>query len=225
MRWHLQSGVMKMSSPLLSFLQFNSDAIITAAYQHIILSLGAVLLGTIVSVPFGIWLSGQRQKIAQTFLSVTSTIQAIPSLAFLGLMLPLLGIGFKPAIFVLFLYSLLPILRNTYSGIKGIEPAYLEAGRGMGMNPRQLLFMVKLPLALPVIMAGIRISTVYIISWATLAALIGAGGFGDLIFTGIQTYDMNFILAGTIPAALLALVIGWLLSLVENKVTPRGLKV
>ena len=148
----------------------------------------------------------------------------MPGLAFLGLFLPLLGLGVVPSMTVLFLYSLLPILTNTYTGIKGVSPALVEAGMGMGMSPGQLLFMVKLPLAFPVIIAGIRIASVYIVSWATLAAFVGGGGLGDPILTGIMTADINFILMGAIPAALLALTAGWILGIVERLAIPRGLR-
>ncbi|MDI6906531.1 MAG: ABC transporter permease [Thermoanaerobacterales bacterium] len=211
-------------SDFVSFLQYNSDAVITATLQHVYLSFGAVFAGASLAIPLGIWLTG-REKAAQACLSVTGTIQTIPSLALFGFALPILGIGFFPAMVVLFLYSLLPILRNTYTSLKGVSPALIEAGKGMGMSNCQLLVMVKLPLALPVIMTGIRISSIYIISWATFAAFIGAGGLGDLIVTGIQTMDLYFILAGAIPTALLALVTGWVLGLLERAVTPRGLRI
>lgn len=197
--------------------------IYVATLQHIYLSLGSVGLGILLAVPLGIWLS-DRENIARVVLSAAGIIQTIPSLAFFGFMLPLLGIGVVPAMTVLFLYSVLPILRNTYTGIREVPAALMEAGRGMGMNKWQLLFMVKLPLALPVIMAGVRISTVYIISWATIAALIGAGGLGDLIWGGMNVYDMWLIVAGTVPAALLAILAGALLGYLEKAVTPRGLR-
>jgi len=208
---------------MISFSQFlfmNSTAIITATVQHLYLALGSELIGCLIAIPLGIWLTS-RKKLADYFLAVTGTIQTIPSLALLGFVLPLFGIGPLPAMIVLVLYSLLPILRNTYTGITGVNPSYIEAGTGAGMNSRQLLWMVKLPLALPIIMAGIRISTVYLISWATLAAFIGAGGLGDLIITGIQTADANFIIAGTIPTAFLAIGAGWMLGKVEMVLTPR----
>ncbi|MGI5836527.1 MAG: ABC transporter permease, partial [Chloroflexota bacterium] len=145
--------------------------------------------------------------------------------AFLALVLPILGIGVFPAVVVLFLYSLLPILRNTYTGIKNVNRAYIEAGKGMGMSDWELLFMVRLPLALPIIIAGIRVSTIYILSWATLSALIGAGGLGDLIFSGIVTYDFYLIAAGTIPTALLALIASGAMNRIEYSLTPRGLRV
>jgi osmoprotectant transport system permease protein len=210
-------------NPLLELLTRSWADILVATWQHVYLSLGSVALGALVAVPLGIWLSS-RQNIARVVLSIAGTIQTIPSLAFFGFTLPVLGIGVLPAMVVLFLYSLLPILRNTYTGIREVPGELIEAGRGMGMNDRQLLFMVKLPMALPVIMAGLRISSVYIISWATIAALIGAGGLGDLIWGGMNVYDIWLILAGTIPAALLALLAGFTLGRLEKAVTPRGLR-
>jgi osmoprotectant transport system permease protein len=210
-------------SPLLELFASRWPLILNATWQHVYLSLGSVALGTLLAIPLGIWLSS-RENIARVALSITGTIQTIPSLAFFGFVLPVLGIGILPAMSVLFLYSILPILRNTYTGIREVPPALIEAGRGMGMSNWQLLFMVKLPMALPVIMAGIRISTVYIISWATIAALIGAGGLGDLIWGGMNVYDIWLIIAGTIPAALLALLAGFTLGKLEKAVTPRGLR-
>ncbi|ADI01419.1 ABC transporter permease [Syntrophothermus lipocalidus] len=203
------------------FLSMNSTTIITATVQHLYLALGSELIGCLIAIPFGIWLT-RREKLADYVLAATGSIQTIPSLALLGFVLPLLGIGPLPAMVVLVLYSLLPVIRNTYTGIRNVNPVYIEAGTGVGMNSRQLLWMVKFPLALPIIMAGVRISTVYLISWATLAAFIGAGGLGDLIITGIQTADANFIIAGTVPTAVLAIGAGWILGKVEMFLTPRG---
>jgi|LSQX01.2.fsa_nt_gb osmoprotectant transport system permease protein len=222
MLWLLQSGVMRVSE-FISFIYSNLDTAAVATYQHLYLSFGSVLLGMLVAIPLGIWLT-DKEKLAEKVLAVTGTIQTVPGLAFLGLFLPLLGLGVVPSMTVLFLYSLLPILTNTYTGIKGVSPALVEAGMGMGMSPRQLLFMVKLPLAFPVIIAGIRIASVYIVSWATLAAFVGGGGLGDPILTGIMTADINFILMGAIPAALLALTAGWILGIVERLAIPRGLR-
>lgn len=210
-------------SDFISFMHSNLDAAAVATYQHLYLSFGSILLGMAVAIPLGIWLT-DKEKLAEKVLGVTGIIQTVPGLAFLGLFLPLMGIGVAPSMTVLFLYSLLPILTNTYTGIKGVSPALVEAGMGMGMSPGQLLFMVKLPLAIPVIIAGIRIASVYIVSWATLAAFIGGGGLGDPILTGIMTADINFILMGAIPAALLALTAGWILGIVERLATPRGLR-
>lgn len=220
--WLRQFGVMRVSDFII-FMQRNLDSAVLATGQHLYLSFGSILLGMLVAIPLGIWLTN-REALAEKVLAATGIIQTVPGLAFLGLFLPLMGIGVLPSMAVLFLYSLLPILTNTYTGIKGVNPALVEAGVGMGMSPGQLLFMVKLPLAFPVIIAGIRIASVYIISWATLAGFIGGGGLGDPILTGIQTADINFILMGAIPAALLALFAGWLLGMVEKVATPRGLR-
>ncbi|GBF32552.1 osmotically activated L-carnitine/choline ABC transporter [Desulfocucumis palustris] len=210
-------------SPIFELLATRWPEISVALWQHIYLSMGSVAFGILISVPLGIWLSS-RDKTARMVLGVFGAVQTIPSLAFLGFVLPVLGIGTLPAMTVLFIYSVLPILRNTYTAIKEVNPALLEAGTGMGMTARELLFMVKLPMALPVIMSGIKISTVYIISWTTFSALIGAGGLGDLIYGGMNVYDLGLIVAGTIPAALLAILAGSILGRLERAVKPRGLR-
>jgi osmoprotectant transport system permease protein len=135
-----------------------------------------------------------------------------------------MGIGIKPAIVVLFLYALLPIIKNTYTGIKGVSPFMIDAGLGMGMTSIQVLRMVELPQSLPVIMAGVRIATVINIGTTTIAAYIGAGGLGQLIFTGIQLVRNDMIIAGAVPAALLALTADRLLGYVEYRLTPIGLR-
>lgn len=213
---------MEMDS-FISFVIDQKNLILSATIQHVIISFLAVLLGTFVSIPLGIYLTRKR-KAADYVLAVSGIIQTIPSIVLFGLAMPVLGLGFTPAFVVLFLYSILPILRNTYTGISEVDKMYIEAARGMGMSSFQILYKVELPLALPVIVSGIRISLVYIISWATVAALIGAGGLGDLIWTGLQRYKHNLILAGAIPASILALLAGLLISLLQKAVTPRGLR-
>jgi osmoprotectant transport system permease protein len=151
-------------------------------------------------------------------------MQTIPSVALLGFLIPLFGIGTKPAIVALFLYSLLPIVRNTYTGIEQVDPAAIEAARGMGMRDRQILFRVTIPQALPVVMAGLRTATVSCVGIATLAALIGAGGLGTFIFRGISMLNTPMVLAGAIPAAVLALTLDGLLALVARWITPVGLR-
>ncbi len=209
-------------SSFFDFLIQEKETIFTATMEHIQISFLAVLLGAIVSIPFGIWLT-RRPKFAQYILTTTGIIQTIPSLVLFGLAMPVFGLGFLPAFVVLFLYSILPILRNTYTGISEVSKIYTESARGMGMSNFQILYKVELPLALPVIVAGIRLSLVYIISWTTVAALIGAGGLGDLIWTGLQRYRQELILAGAIPASILALLAGTLIGLVQKIVTPKGL--
>jgi osmoprotectant transport system permease protein len=197
--------------------------IVTATSQHIALSLAATLSAVLIAVPLGIVLTRYR-KWAAPVLTVVSILQTIPSLALLGFMIPLLGIGPLPAIIAMILYALLPILRNTYTGILDVDPSLLEAGKGIGMTGFQMLRMVKLPLARPVIFAGIRTATVMTIGVATLASFIGGGGLGDLILRGISMVDTGVILAGAIPAAILAIVFDLLLAWIDWIVTPKGLR-
>ena len=189
--------------------------------EHIQITLISVALAIIIGVPLGIILVKVRQ-LATPVIGATSVIQTIPSLALLGFMIPLLGIGIKPAIVALFLYALLPIVRNTYTGIDQVDPTLVEAGKGMGMTGGQMLRIVQLPLSLPVIMAGIRTSAVINVGVATLCALIGAGGLGELIFRGIAMVNSKMILAGALPAAILALVFDGVLGLIEKGVIQKG---
>lgn len=191
--------------------------------EHLNLTLLAVILAIIVGVPLGILLTRHR-FLASPVLSLAGVIQTVPSLALLGFLIPLMGIGAKPAILALFLYALLPIVRNSYVGIDNVDPPIIEAGRGMGLTDLQILFRVELPLALPVIMAGIRTSTIINVGMATLCALIGAGGLGQMIFRGISMVNSSMILAGAVPAAILALALDFLLGLAEKLLSPRGLK-
>lgn len=192
--------------------------------QHMLLSLGAVLLAVLAAVPLGIWLT-RHSGLAEPIMTVVGLLQTLPSIALLAFLIPLVGIGTPPALVALFLYALLPILRSTYTAIREVSLAALEAGRGMGMTPRQLLYMVELPLASRVIMSGIRVSTVLIIGWATLAGFVGGGGLGDLILTGFAMVSTGYILAGGLPVTLLALLADFALGHVERAVTPRGLRV
>lgn len=194
-----------------------------AFQDHLILSLVAIVIAILIAVPLGILLTRFR-RLAEPIIGITSIIQTIPSLALLGFMLPVFGIGKTPAMIALILYALLPIIRNTYTGIAGVDPALTDAGKGMGMTSTQILFMVELPLSLPVMMAGVRTATVLTIGVAALGTFIGAGGLGDLINRGLNVYDNNLILAGAIPAALLAIVLEYGLRRVEYAVTPRGIR-
>lgn len=209
---------------LLNVLVDRWPDILDATWQHIILSLIALFWGIVISVPTGILLTRQRW-LAGPVLGIVSVFQTIPSLALLGFMIPMFGIGPLPAIIAMIVYALLPILRNTYTGILDVDKAMLEAGKGMGMTKSQLLRMVELPLARPVIVAGIRTATVMTIGVATLAAFIGAGGLGDLILRGIAMVDSGIILAGAIPAAILAILFDLVLAFVDWRVTPKGLRV
>jgi len=189
----------------------NSELILTALRQHILISITAVVLGIVIAVPAGIILS-HHKKAASVVLGVFGVVNTIPSIVLLGAAMILLGLGFVPAVAVLFVYSLLPIMRATYTGITEINPKYIKAAQGMGMSSLQVLRLVQIPLAVPAIVTGIRLSTIYIISWATLSAFIGGGGLGDLIWMGLQSYNFNLVLCGAIPATILSLLASSLLN-------------
>ncbi|GBU11346.1 glycine betaine/L-proline ABC transporter permease/substrate-binding protein [Erysipelotrichaceae bacterium] len=205
----------------LTFLQQQQDAILTATYQHIYLSAIALLIATSIAIPAGI-IATKNRILGVVFNSIISVFQAIPSIAILGFMIPFLGIGDIPAVLMVAIYSMLPILKNTYTGLTTIDPTILEAARGMGMSPRQRLWKIELPLALPVMMSGIRIAAVGSIGLMTIATFVGGGGLGSLIFAGTQVVNMKLILAGAIPAVLLALAIDFCLSLLEKKLHRGG---
>jgi len=183
--------------------------------EHIALSLAAVALAILVAVPLGIFLTRQ-ERLAEPIMAAVGLLQTLPSIALLAFMIPLLGIGRTPALVALFLYALLPIMRNTYTGIREVPAAMRESGRGMGMTSLQLLTMVELPMSFRVILSGIRTSTVMIIGWATLAAFVGGGGLGDTILTGFAMFSTPHILAGGIPVTLLALLTDFLLGRLER---------
>jgi osmoprotectant transport system permease protein len=194
------------------------------AAQHLFLT-GAALAGAIlIGLPLGIAAS-RRPLLAGVALTGAGILQTIPSIALLAFMLPLFGIGTAPAIAALFLYGLLPILRNTVAGLRAVDPLLTEVGRGLGMRPRDLLWRVELPLATPVILAGIRTAAVISVGTATLAAFIGAGGLGEPIVTGLSVTDTNLVLSGALPAALLAIAVDLVLHGVERWATPMGLRV
>lgn len=178
--------------------------LLTTILEHIQISFIALLIAAVIGVPLGILLT-KTDKISEIVMNIAAVLQTIPSLALLGLMIPLFGIGKVPAVIALVVYALLPILRNTYTGISEVDSSLIEAAKGIGMKPGRRLTKVELPLATPVIMAGIRTAMVLIIGTATLAALIGAGGLGDLILLGIDRNDTSLIIIGAIPAALLAI--------------------
>lgn len=185
-----------------------------ALLEHIQISFIALFFAVLIAIPLGIYLTNKK-KIAESMIGITAVLQTIPSLALLGLLIPLFGIGKVPAIIALVIYALLPILRNTYTGINEVDASLKEAATAMGMNTWKRLSKVELPLAMPVIMAGIRTAMVLIVGTATLAALIGAGGLGDLILLGIDRNNTYLIVLGAVPAAILALVFDFLLKKLE----------
>ena len=193
--------------------------VLRATGEHVMIVAIAVGVAIVIGVPLGIWCA-RRARAGKVMLRIVDAIQTIPSLALFGFLIPVPfigGIGMRTAIVALILYSLLPIVRNTLTGIRGVDPIVLDAGVAMGLTEQQLLREVELPLAMPVIVAGIRIATVIGIGVATIAAAIGGGGLGTLIFRGVAMVDTRMILAGALPAALLALVADVLLTAVERK--------
>ncbi len=226
-----------MNALNLFFQQFGVD-ILLRTREHLTLTVVAMAIAVAIAVPLGIFLSRCRVRaVVSSVMGLVNLIQPIPSLATVALTVVvffylnrlfganvLRTIGVQPALVALVAYALLPILRNTYTGIRQVDPATVEVARGMGMTSRQILFSVQLPLAMPFVMAGIRISTVWTIGVATLVSLVGAGGLGDLIFRGLSNYRMDLILAGAAPAALLALLLDWSLGCLERWLTPAGLR-
>lgn len=204
---------------LTSFFQENGADLWRLTLEHIGISALSVALGILVAVPLGIFLS-QNEKVATWVMGLVSILQTIPSLALLALMVPIFGVGTLPAVVALFLYSLLPILRNTYYGIQNVDPDLKDAAKGMGMTPWQILRKVELPQAAGIIMTGIRLSTVYVIAWAALASYIGGGGLGDFIFNGLSIYIPELIIAGAVAVMVIALAADYLLGLLERRLTP-----
>lgn len=202
---------------LWNFFLANRAEILDQTLEHMALTFIALAVAVVIGVPLSI-LCTRYRKLAHPVLGAVGIIQTIPSIALLGFMLPLLGIGAVPAIVALFLYALLPIVRNTYAGIDEVDTAVVESARGMGMTGSQILTKVELPLAVPVIFAGIRTATVINVGVATLCALIGAGGLGEYIFRGIALNNGVMIMAGALPAALLAIFFDNLLGFIEKNI-------
>lgn len=183
----------------------------------------SVTIGFLLGLTLGILLSRVPQW-SSFILPVISVFQTIPGLVFIGLLYLLLDMRPATVIIALSVYAMFPVLKNTYAGILGVERKYVEAAKGCGMSPLQALVKVELPLAMPTIIAGLRMSAIYTVSWAVLAAMIGLGGLGDFIYQGTSSNNNTLILLGAIPAAILAVVIGSFIDLLQKKVTPKGVR-
>ena len=210
-------------STFMEQLMTKKSEILSLLLEHIQLTVIAVLIAVVIGVPLGIFIT-KNKKLASGVIGFANLTQAIPSLAILGFLIPVIGIGSAPAITMVVLYSMLPIIKNTYTGITNINPDTLEAAKGLGMTSGQTLKLIKIPLAMPVMMAGIRMAAVTAVGLMTIAAFVGAGGLGYLVFSGIQTVDNNLILFGAIPAAILALVIDWITGKIEAATMPNGIR-
>ncbi|HYM01197.1 MAG TPA: glycine betaine ABC transporter substrate-binding protein [Blastocatellia bacterium] len=207
----------------IQFLAQNRAEVLQLTLQHLLLVIIGTGAGALISIPVGVLMT-RRRALSKPILALANILQTIPSLALFGFLIPILGaqgIGRLPALIALFLYSLLPIIRNTYTGILGVDPGVREAARGLGMTDWQVLTKVELPLSMSVILAGLRVATVISVGTATIAAAIGAGGLGVFIFRGLRMNDNNLILAGAVPAALMALVVDFALGWAEGLFTPN----
>jgi osmoprotectant transport system permease protein len=207
---------------LARFFAHHAGEILQATLEHMWLVGAAMLLAIAIGAPLGIVVT-RRPWLSKPIVGGANVAETIPSLALLGFLLPVPWLGDRAdriAIAALTLYALLPIIRNTAAGIAGVDPAIREAARGMGMTPRQILFRVELPLSLSTVLAGVRVATVLTIGVATIAAAVGAGGLGEFIFRGLAMVNDQLILAGAIPAAILALSADFLLSVLERRLRP-----
>ncbi|CQR47096.1 Choline transport system permease protein OpuBB [Paraliobacillus sp. PM-2] len=209
---------MELITDYLEFWQDKYDSILSYTYEHLILSFVSILFAVILTIPLAIYMTKMKNEtIKNLIFNIANVFQTIPTIALFAILIPVMGIGFKPAVTALFLYALLPLLRNTYAGIESIDQGIVEAARGMGYNTMQRLFKIELPIAIPYIMSGIRVTTVYVISWTTLAAVIGAGGLGDMVLAGIGFNDKHMIFTGTVMAIVLALIIDLMFGFTEKK--------
>lgn len=210
-------GIFRMAPP---------GKVLRATVRHVQIVGAAELLAILVGIPVG-FLSTRRalRYVSPVLIGVANVGQTIPTLAFIGIAGAMLGMGYRAAVVALFVYAMLPIIRNTYAGIRSVDPAVIEAARGMGMSRWQITWKVELPLARPVIIAGVRTSTVVNVGTAAVAGMIGAGGLGELIVTGIAVRVMQITLQGAAPTAALAIILDAALGGLEEAVTPRGLKI
>jgi osmoprotectant transport system permease protein len=197
----------------------NQSAVLEDLLIHLRLSFGALAIALLICVPLGIWVA-RYHRLAPFVMNLAGTLRVVPSLAVLFLALPLLGIGFRPSLLALTLLACPPILINTFAGFRGVDRAVLEAARGMGMSSFQVLRQIEWPLALPVVIAGIRTAAVEVIASATLAAYIGGGGLGDYIQRGFTLLEPSILLVGALPVALLSLSAELLLSVLQRRVSP-----
>lgn len=208
----------------ITYISEHEEQFLRLLGQHLQVTLLSVAIGIAIALPLAVVVV-RVDRLAKPMTTLANVGQTIPSLAILGLMLPILGIGFLPTLFALTIRAILPIFLNAYVGIRGVDRAVVDAARGMGTSNSQLLLLVELPLASPVIFAGIQTATVQNIGIATLAAYIGGGGLGDLILQGLAMLDTSVLLAGAVPVALLAMVTEIILGRLRRVVVPRGLQI
>jgi len=212
-----------MLQEVFKYMLTNWALLLKLTWEHLEITGVAILFSIIVAVPLGIILTHFKLG-SRVVIGIIGVLQTIPSMALLALMIPFLGIGFKPAVTALFLYSLLPIVNNTFLGVKEVTPDLIEAAKGMGMNKFQILTKVQIPISMSVIVGGIRTATIICVGTATLGALIGSGGLGSIIYRGLQCLNNVYIIVGALLSAVLALLLDLLLYSFEIMIKPRGLK-
>ncbi|PTQ85000.1 osmoprotectant transport system permease protein [Trichococcus patagoniensis] len=207
---------------LLYYYRENAGYVFEQFTRHFLISIYGVLFAAIVAIPLGFWIA-RHKKLAAWIIGAANVIQTIPSLALLSILMLGLGLGSDTVIATVFLYSLLPIIKNTYTGVRNVDTALLDTGKGMGMTRMQLTYLIELPLSLSVIMAGLRNALVVAIGITAIGTFIGAGGLGDIISRGVNaTNGTAIILAGAIPTALMAVLADWLLGLMEKRLDPSS---
>lgn len=206
-----------------SLLDTYGMLLLKAIGTHMFYSVVCVAIGFVLGISLGVLLS-RAPKLSGVLFPVISIFQTIPGLVFIGLLFLWLGMVPATVIAALSIYAMFPVLKNTYTGLLGVEKKYIEAAKGCGMSRMQSLFKVELPLALPSIMAGLRMSAIYTVSWAVLAAMIGLGGLGDFVYQGTSSNNNTLILLGAVPAAVLAIAFGSLIDWLQKRITPRGMQ-
>lgn len=188
--------------------------------QYVFISVG---LGFIIALILGIALS-RIPKFSNIIITIIGIFQTVPGLVFIGILFIYLGMKPITVIIALTIYAIFPILKNTYTGILNVDKSLIEAAKGCGMTKAQILFKVELPLAMNSIFSGLRMSTIYTVSWAVLTAMIGLGGLGEFVYRGIETNNQSLIIGGALPSAILAMTLGYIIDKIQNKITPKGLK-
>lgn len=209
---------------MMTLIQDYGADLLRAIGLHTIYVLISVVIGFAAGLVFGILLSRIPRWLSGIIIPILSIFQTIPGLVFIGVLFIWWGMVPATVIVALTVYAMFPVLKNTYTGILAVESRYVEAAKGCGMSPLQTLLQVELPLAMPSIVAGLRMAAIYTVSWAVLASMIGLGGLGDFVYQGTNSNNNTLILLGAIPAALLAILLGWLVDLLQKKVTPRGMR-
>lgn len=208
---------------IIEFLEKYGEKLVAAIITHLQFVFISVGIGFVIALTLGILLS-RAPKLSSIVIPIVGIFQTIPGLVFIGVLFIYFGMVPMTVIIALSIYALFPILKNTYTGIVGVDKSLKEAARGCGMTNMQILYKVELPLAMSSIFSGLRMATIYTVSWAVLAAMIGLGGLGEFVYRGIETNNQILILGGALPSAVLAMSLGYLIDFIQRKVTPRGLK-